>query len=249
MKSLRNKARLFTEEQGINALYLSFGFLHWKEAQHSEEYYNAPLILVPVKLTLDSISSPYRLSMHEDEIVVNPTLMFKLQQDFGITLPEFDPEIGVSAYFDLLKPLISYQNWEIYDEVWLSLLSFLKINMYYDLDKFADKFAENSNVRAIAGDTTAAEKIPNELNYYDFDKNLKPTDLFQILDADSSQQDAALCAKKGISFVLQGPPGTGKSQTITNIIAEALADDKKILFISEKWQLWMWCTDAFLVQV
>ena len=33
---------------------------------------------------------------------------------------------------------------------------------------------------------------------------------------------------------MQGPPGTGKSQTITNIIAEGLADGKKILFVSEK---------------
>ena len=33
---------------------------------------------------------------------------------------------------------------------------------------------------------------------------------------------------------MQGPPGTGKSQTITNIIAEALADGKKVLFVSEK---------------
>lgn len=33
---------------------------------------------------------------------------------------------------------------------------------------------------------------------------------------------------------MQGPPGTGKSQTITNIIAQALADGKKILFVSEK---------------
>ncbi|MFA6830229.1 MAG: AAA domain-containing protein, partial [Bacilli bacterium] len=30
------------------------------------------------------------------------------------------------------------------------------------------------------------------------------------------------------------PPGTGKSQTITNIIAEALFDGKKVLFVSEK---------------
>jgi RecA/RadA recombinase len=37
-----------------------------------------------------------------------------------------------------------------------------------------------------------------------------------------------------MSFVLQGPPGTGKSQTITNIIAECLANGKKVLFVSEK---------------
>ncbi len=41
-------------------------------------------------------------------------------------------------------------------------------------------------------------------------------------------------AKAGKSFVLQGPPGTGKSQTITNIIAECLSDEKKVLFVSEK---------------
>ena len=40
--------------------------------------------------------------------------------------------------------------------------------------------------------------------------------------------------KRGASFVLQGPPGTGKSQTITNIIAELLAQGKSVLFVSEK---------------
>ena len=34
--------------------------------------------------------------------------------------------------------------------------------------------------------------------------------------------------------MLQGPPGTGKSQTISNIVAEALSQNKKILFVSEK---------------
>ena len=35
-------------------------------------------------------------------------------------------------------------------------------------------------------------------------------------------------------MVIQGPPGTGKSQTISNIIAEAVGAGKKVLFISEK---------------
>jgi very-short-patch-repair endonuclease len=34
--------------------------------------------------------------------------------------------------------------------------------------------------------------------------------------------------------VVQGPPGTGKSQTIVNLIAGALAEDKSVLFVSEK---------------
>ncbi len=46
--------------------------------------------------------------------------------------------------------------------------------------------------------------------------------------------EAIVAAKKGISFVLDGPPGTGKSQTIANIIADALSVGKRVLFVSEK---------------
>ena len=35
-------------------------------------------------------------------------------------------------------------------------------------------------------------------------------------------------------MVIQGPPGTGKSQTIANVIADAVARGKRVLFVSEK---------------
>ena len=35
-------------------------------------------------------------------------------------------------------------------------------------------------------------------------------------------------------MVLEGPPGTGKSQTITNLIAHAIAGGQRVLFVSEK---------------
>ncbi len=40
--------------------------------------------------------------------------------------------------------------------------------------------------------------------------------------------------QRGDSLVVQGPPGTGKSQTITNIIAGAIASGKRVLFVAEK---------------
>src|SRR5581483_4020373 len=36
------------------------------------------------------------------------------------------------------------------------------------------------------------------------------------------------------SIVIQGPPGTGKSQTISNLIAEAVSEGKRVLFVAEK---------------
>ena len=38
----------------------------------------------------------------------------------------------------------------------------------------------------------------------------------------------------GKNLALQGPPGTGKSQTITNIIGAALAENKRVLFLADK---------------
>lgn len=40
--------------------------------------------------------------------------------------------------------------------------------------------------------------------------------------------------RRGCSLVIQGPPGTGKSQSITNLIATAVLDGKRVLFIAEK---------------
>jgi len=234
LRSLRDKAKTATEEQGINALYLSFGFLEWNESKDSEQFFRSPLILVPVTLTLESISSPYVLSLHEDEILINPTLQYKLDNDFGISLPEYDEEGDLREYFSSINTLVSHNRWKVVEETGLSLLSFLKINMYNDLAKHRDSIIRNSIVRTICGDASASNPIPEEINDYDFDAKTKPIDIFQVVDADSSQQDAILCAKKGLSFVLQGPPGTGKSQTITNIISECLADGKKVLFVSEK---------------
>jgi superfamily I DNA and/or RNA helicase/very-short-patch-repair endonuclease/ABC-type iron transport system FetAB ATPase subunit len=234
LKNLRDKTKTAYEEQGINILFLSFGLLKWTESKNSDYIYNSPLILVPVNLSVRSIVSPYILSLHEDEIVVNPTLKYKMENDFGIIFPDFNIELGVVDYFEKIKKIVHLKNWDVSFDVNLSLLSFLKINMYNDLLKHKEKIKKHSIIRTIIGDISSCEKIPEELIDFDFDKQLKPSQVFQVLDADSSQQDAILYAKKGISFVLQGPPGTGKSQTITNIISECLAEGKKVLFVSEK---------------
>jgi very-short-patch-repair endonuclease len=235
LRNLREKAKTAIEEQGVNILYLTFGFLKWKESLESEQIITSPIVLVPVTLTLESITSPFVLSLHEDEIVVNPALIYKLENDFGITFPEFDGhEDDVTKYLGRINEIAAKNKWEVAIETGLSLLSFLKINMYKDLDKNKDKIEAHPVLKALSGDVSQVKTLPEEYNNYDHDNNTRPIDLYQVVDADSSQQDAILYSKKGISFVLQGPPGTGKSQTITNIIAESLADGKKVLFVSEK---------------
>lgn len=234
LKALRYKAKTSIEEQGINTLYLTFGMLKWKEQDNSTQVYSSPIILVPVKLLIESITSPYRLVLHDDEIVINPTLSHKLDSDFGIIIPDFDSaHDDPEKYLERLAHKVENQNWGVEKKVHLSNLSFLKINMYNDLERNEEKLNENNVIASIVGEQEPIQ-IPKDLNNFDHDKQIRPIDTFQVVDADSSQQDAILLSKKGVSFVLQGPPGTGKSQTITNIIAEAIADGKKVLFVSEK---------------
>lgn len=234
LRNIRGKAKTVMEEQGVNVLYLAFGFLRWTEAPQSRVTMDSPLILVPVSLSWESIVSPFVLFPREDEIVLNPTLAYKLENDFGIKLPEFSPDVSLSDYFSSVQERIDSQRWQVVQEVGLSLLSFLKINMYQDLERNRDTISQNPAIRALAGDARAIDHNVSGLDHYDHDSRSSPLETFQVVDADSSQQDAILCAKQGFSFVLQGPPGTGKSQTITNIIAESLAAGKKVLFVSEK---------------
>lgn len=235
LRNLRNKAKTALEEQGVNILYLSFGFIRWRESQDSDQIITSPIVLVPVSLTLESITSPFVLRLHEDEVVINPTLKYKMEHEFGVTLPEFDAhEDSITNYLNNLKKSVSKNKWEVVFETGLSLLSFLKINMYEDLDKNQEKIKAHPVLLGLAGDRSQIKTPPAEFNQYDHDRKTRSIDTFQVVDADSSQQDAILYSKKGVSFVLQGPPGTGKSQTITNIIAESLADGKRVLFVSEK---------------
>jgi len=234
LSCLREKAKTANEEHGVNMLYLSFGFLKWTEPDDSGAVFNSPLILVPATLTVKSVSSPYILSILEDEIVINPTLCYKLEHDFGINLPAFDEDADVQLYLENVTGLVAKNSWKVDFGVGLSLLPFHEITVYNDWIRHEEAIRQSPVIKAICGDTTACDKIPEEITGFDFDSQQKPGETFQVVDADSSQQETLLCAKKGISFVLQGPPGTGKSQTITNIISECLAEGKKVLFVSEK---------------
>jgi hypothetical protein len=57
---------------------------------------------------------------------------------------------------------------------------------------------------------------------------------FDVMQADPTQASAVARARRGESFIIQGPPGTGKSQTITNLLADAVARGKRVLFVCEK---------------
>ncbi|MFI3174661.1 MAG: DUF4011 domain-containing protein, partial [Bacillota bacterium] len=228
LKSMLGQASLAKEEQGIHLLYLAFGAVSWEGKE-------SPLVFVPVSLERESETTAYEMTFFDKGCVVNPVLQAAMENEFGIALPEFQMNTHtIAAYFNDVAILLSAEDFTLFETVTLGLFPFEVYNLYADLEKNANNLKNHPIIKALEGDSSAISAGAEAIVQYDHDQNEPPIDVFQTLDADTSQLNVLSLAKKGASFVLQGATGTGKTQTISNIISEGLADGKKILFVSEK---------------
>lgn len=237
LSSIKKIANTSLVEKGINILYLAFGFLNWKEKEESDIWYSSPLVLIPISLNNESTTLPFELVQYEDEVNTNPTLIYKLKNEFGMTLPEFrdsNEDETITEYFERVQKLVEKKGWSVKDNMAIGTFSFLKLNMYKDLKENEKKILANPTIKKLLNREVPEDKNIENIDIDDYFKKGKELTLHNVVDADSSQMSAIIKAKSGRNLVLQGPPGTGKSQTITNLIAEFLYDGKKILFVSEK---------------
>ena len=234
-------ARTSLEEQGVNILFLTLGMLKWYEKDNGKEQRQAPLILIPVSLERSSARERFRLRYTGSEVEMNLSLQTKIKAEYGITLPDMPEadEIAVTDYIDLIAASINgMPDWEVItDAVELGFFSFGKLMLYHDLDSDGwpadEQPADHPILQSLFGDgfREGASEIPEDVF---IDTETPAHELHQVVDADGSQLLAMLAVQEGRNLVIQGPPGTGKSQTITNLIANAVGEGKKVLFVAEK---------------
>lgn len=235
IKSTRNlyrRARTTLEENGANSLFLATGILKWCEPQKSMNPHYAPILLLPVKLVKKSSSTEYCIELRDEEPQINITLIEKLKQDFHLiipgldTLPEDESGIDVNKVLALFrKGVMNQKYWNVLESCYLGIFSFSSFVMWNDLHSRYEEILKNKIVKSLV-DQQISWDIDAEEN------GLNQTYLPITLDA--SQLSAVTEAAKGRSFILHGPPGTGKSQTITALIANALGNGKRVLFVAEK---------------
>jgi very-short-patch-repair endonuclease len=241
LRELQSDSVTFLEEQGVNPLYLALGFLKWREAGSSKKDRFAPLILLPVELTRSTVNAQFRLTARDEDLSSNLSLQQKLSSEFRLTLPDLPSaeDLDVDRYFGQVNDAVSSQSeWQVLNnDVQLGFFQFAKFLMYRDLD--AASWPEQSSLlssellRGLLQDGFAAAD-PVVPSIGRIDDHIASANMVHVVDADSSQTAAIEEIRVGRHLVIQGPPGTGKSQTITNLIATAVRDGKRVLFLSEK---------------
>lgn len=241
-------AELFIEEQGINTLYFGIGMLEWysvdgnKNGEGGRSVLNkAPLILVPVMLERIGINDGFQLKYTGEDILGNPVLCERLRNEFRINLPQlsegddFDP---MTYMADISRTVANIPKWSVNkDSIVLNLFSPTEYLMHRELsdEEWGGEIKPSTHhlIRAMFQDGFA-RSMPLVDSDDNFDKRIGPLEITRVLDADTSQLMCISDVCQGINLAVQGAPGTGKSQTITNLIAHAIASGKKVLFVSNK---------------
>ncbi|OWT32959.1 hypothetical protein BGI41_04900 [Methanobrevibacter sp. 87.7] len=234
---INNQSKTMLQEQGYNILYMAIGFLRWFDKHKPKKANFAPLILIPVAMERKQAGNSFVIRWTGEDIQTNISLKTKLAED-GIKIPDFEAKNYVEApnqYMDEIKKAIRYKdNWKVTNKVALGFFSFTKFIMYNDLnpESWGDD-VDLTNHPLIQAIFDPSVNDTEGFDENDVDK-INYKDMYQVLDADSSQISVIEDVKAGRNLVVEGPPGTGKSQTIVNLIAELIADGKTVLFVSEK---------------
>lgn len=239
LRKIASEAKTAIEETGTNMLFMVFGFLEFYDSDDSDRAMLAPLLSLPVTLVRGPIDRDTRTYLYSvqhsgEDLAENHTLREKLRRDFTLSLPDFGEEEEPESYFSRIERAVAKKRrWKVRRQITLGMLSFGKLAIWSDLDtKKNPGLLDNELVKTVF---SGGEGVGRGMQAEDYRIDDRPeAEQPLIYDADSSQHSAIIDVLSGKNMVINGPPGTGKSQTITNIIAAALAKGKKVLFVSEK---------------
>ena len=229
--NIYKSAQLLQKEYGLESTLKVQSFLRWKEP-HRKEFFTSPLVIVPCKIIKKrKIETEFNITFEEDvETIINPVLLHSLKRYFDVDLTS----VSVQDLPELLKSSLSTEaeelhfsaawngnnSWQVITCEALGNFNYKKSLLGSDFDQIINDY---SSTVARLLDAQKQETVRNE----------KENTYETIVSLDYSQKNALGIADK-YDLSLQGPPGTGKSHTILAMIGHFLAQNKRVLFVSQK---------------
>lgn len=243
----RFKNKYLDKQAQLNIWPLYVGFLFLKVKTIKAPLY-APLLLKKVEIDISS-NNIVRLKSIDDTVEINEKLLFMLENEYKINVPQIQDKNGITI-FDATQKIKPFFNEIISNDVALmQKFEFLTKNQVSNQDL---QYAPGLILTIITSPSggTLRNKLIDMLMKEDLDellsfntlKNMKQDietslqrkqGIFRIHSTDLSQEKAIFGSLKDHALIW-GPPGTGKSQTIANLLANLLFNENSVLVTSEK---------------
>lgn len=254
LKILKDQETIY-KETGRNLLYISSYFISGILHGDNNIKMYAPLFLIPIDVKIETNS--IKLIKNEEDILINRVVLVALMKSKKIKFDINNFELNNFSK-NIRDDLISkIKKEELMVELNETFVKFpIKVSNYIDPNKYViynniilgcinltntifndyENLGKSSNlsIRNLLDDKTELNLKEQELENEYKNINLTNRELSLITKLDVSQELAVYMAKKSNNLVIYGPPGTGKSETILNIIANNLKENKKVLVVSEK---------------
>jgi very-short-patch-repair endonuclease/DNA polymerase III delta prime subunit len=232
-RSLHDRGHSFERETGVNVLHAAFGILEWSEPGSARGPSHSPLLLLEVRM--DRKKAPAGLEFYirgEGGLEVNTTLSQTFSSQFGLQLPVYEGG-SIEDYFEQITDLApSGWHWKVRREALVGVFPSSRIAMYRDLDPETRPVVDNEIIQSLL--STAGGAVSYAEVYETDDPEVERRVPRLVMDADASQFSSLVDASMGQNIAIEGPPGSGKSQTIVNLIASAMGEGKRVLFVAEK---------------
>ena len=252
LHALYRQSALYKRDTGIDGLYLGFPFLLNRDARGTTRTRIIPLLLWPVKLQLELGSRGHAalaFDSEREEIRLNPALESVLgAETFKRWRKTTDELLGRSSIraadvmdaFGMLATIRSrvlgslppstveiapYQD-ELSCAAVLFHVTFMGQAIGEDLRQLKNLSPVGTGLetalRLKVADAAVPVTPPNELQR------------FFTVASDPSQEAAVIQARHSPGLLVEGPPGTGKSQTIVNMVADAIGRQRSLLVVCQK---------------
>ncbi|MGP8541890.1 AAA domain-containing protein [Pseudomonas protegens] len=256
LNSLYRQSSLYKRDTGIDGLYLGFPFLLTRDARGTTRTRIAPLLLWPVKLLLE-VGSRGKVALvfdsEREEVRLNPGLDTLLGIDAAkLWRKAADELLGRSA----LKAADVMDAFGMLATASSRVLGSLpppstEVQPYQDqLACAAVLFHVAFMGQAIGEDLRQLKALPPGGTGLETALRLNPAEpdsgdsaatalapelqRFFTVASDPSQEAAVLQARHAPGLLVEGPPGTGKSQTIVNMVADAIGRQRSLLIVCQK---------------
>ncbi|KAF0865584.1 AAA domain-containing protein [Pseudomonas sp. LD120] len=256
LNSLYRQSSLYQRDTGIDGLYLGFPFLLTKDPRGTSRTRIAPLLLWPVKLLLE-VGSRGKVALvfdsEREEVRPNPGLDTLLGIDAAKRWRKAADELlGRSALkagdvmdaFGMLAtpgsrvlgnlPPASTEVAPYQDQLACAAVLF---HVAFIGQAIGEDLRQ---LKALppggTGLETALRLNPAQPDSRDSEAAPPPPELqrFFTVASDPSQEAAVLQARQAPGLLVEGPPGTGKSQTIVNMVADAIGRQRSLLIVCQK---------------